>query len=242
MKTALAVISPHRDDAALSLGGFLGRLARTRLPFRIVNCFTTSAWAPCRDGLSVEQTTRVRRREDRCFARRLAYVPSWTDLRGLDAPLRLGAGVEICGYADEAPPHDVEWLVRQLRTIDAHVVVAPLAIGRHVDHLVARDAVARRGGALAFYEDFPYAGIASEHEAAASVDDAGARAGRTLRPLAIRGGVAEKLSIARIYRSQIGDEERRELASAARRIGGERIWADEAALPQLERWLERSSR
>ena len=39
---------------------------------------------------------------------------------------------------------------------DGTVVFAPLAIGRHVDHIITRDAAARLRFPVVYYSDFPY--------------------------------------------------------------------------------------
>lgn len=239
-RVAFAVVSPHRDDAALSLGAFLGTMARRRVPFRIINCFTISAWAPYRPGLTVGEVARLRRREDRCFGRRLAHAPQWCDLRGVDAPLRLGESFPILDCADDAlRASDVAWLARALETAaNAELVLAPLALGGHIDHLVARHAAsAMRSRAIAFYEDIPYAGIVTEEERMRSLATAQSQLARTLHAVTSPCGFAEKHSLARVYRSQIGEEEVAAIRAAVRCLGGERLWADDAARARLTAWI-----
>jgi LmbE family N-acetylglucosaminyl deacetylase len=235
-QVAFAVVSPHRDDAALSLGSLLRRLGRRHVRFRILNCFTVSDFAPYHSGLTTEQVTRLRRREDRCFGRLLGRSVSWRSLHGVDAPLRRGADVDIF-----RAPFDVTESNALARRIEAaagaDLLLVPLAIGRHIDHLVARRAAGslRSTHAIAFFEDIPYAGTTAETDIRQTIDDAAAETKRILKPLTIasRNAVAEKDAIARIYRSQIAAEELEEVERAARRLGGERLWADDVAFARL---------
>lgn len=164
------VISPHIDDAFLSLGGYLTNFSVNRNQLRrialVVNVFSISNWAPLRRPVifGTKQISQLRRKEE-LLNSQLARIPvEFLDF--LDAPLR--------GYASpfERPAWSKEEeLIEGLRTRLASVIrrtkicFFPLGIGMHVDHLfvakVGVDLVRSGARNIAFYEDLPYAAAAA---------------------------------------------------------------------------------
>jgi len=240
LRSAL-VISPHRDDAALSVGLLLLTWSRRRMPVQVVNCFTVSDYAPNLPGLAVAEVTRLRQEEDRKVAARLGDLTGWIDLELLDAPLRLGCSSDIvCDRPlTEDDAGDVEDLARRLlaRVRPGSLVVAPLAVGGHIDHAVARRAGAALAAVspIAFYEDLPYTAEAGPGQVLAEVEAAAAEVRRSLEPLLMphAGAAPAKEELARLYASQLSEEEIRMVASEALRLGGERLWVDSTAAALL---------
>lgn len=172
------VLSPHLDDAALSLGAAIHRWTRSGDDVLVVNvCAGSPNLARYsrfanelhkRWGLSAHEAVAQRRREDR---RALALLGArGRYLSELDAIYRSGNGgrwLYPSGEAIFGPLHREErtlddGLARRLQTLalqwPADRVYAPLSIGDHVDHVRVRAAAEATGLPLAYYEDYPYAG------------------------------------------------------------------------------------
>jgi LmbE family N-acetylglucosaminyl deacetylase len=144
------VLSPHCDDAALSLGGFLAGLGTGSLRVLVVTL--------CSEGTRGAE----RREEDRAAAQCLGAEVQHAGF--LDAPYRLGGAYEGAGLFGRPAPEDplAVDLVSFLREVRGeHPVacaLAPLGVGGHVDHVLCHEAARRVWGAAAvFYEDQPYA-------------------------------------------------------------------------------------
>jgi LmbE family N-acetylglucosaminyl deacetylase len=181
----VAVLSPHLDDAVLSCGALLAHLA-PRHRITVVSVFTEAApppWSlPARRTLrafgarDAEEFYRLRRAEDlevlgglgasavhlgfadALFRRvnggrpgpvgrpRPAYRTFRFDAaRGRVAACDAGLAAEVGTRFGEI-----------VRACGAGVVLAPLGIGRHVDHLITRRAAAHAGLRTVYYSDFPY--------------------------------------------------------------------------------------
>ncbi len=193
-------LSPHFDDAALSLGGLLHRRAATGLGVLVVTVCAApppgalSAFAAAHHrrwgaGVGGERSaaaamTATRRTEDEAALAALGVDGRWLEIP--DAIYRSVPGGRW-PYADPdslfGPVDELEHeLFRSLTATLAALpgigrdteVVAPLAVGGHVDHRLVRAAAeawrGRRQG-LRYYEDWPYAG--DEDALRAVVDGSG---------------------------------------------------------------------
>jgi LmbE family N-acetylglucosaminyl deacetylase len=163
----VVVVSPHLDDAVLSLGGLIGREVTAGKSVEVVSCFTSG---PPLDSIPPAQRVfgdySVRRAEDERALAILGARHRWLELHERiwrDPPLARTL------HVFHTPPRMDDF--RELRAIRAAIgalldsgalVYAPLAIGHHVDHtevaLAALREVLVRGAfdQLRFYED-PYA-------------------------------------------------------------------------------------
>jgi LmbE family N-acetylglucosaminyl deacetylase len=161
------VVSPHLDDAVLSLGGLIGREVAAGRRVTVMSCFTAG---PSLD--SIPENRRVfgdysaRRAEDERALAVLGAERRWLDLHERiwrDPPLARTL------HVFRTPPKMDDFT--QLRAIRDAIgaeldrgaeLYVPLAIGHHVDHvevaLAALREVLVRGafGRVRFYED-PYA-------------------------------------------------------------------------------------
>jgi LmbE family N-acetylglucosaminyl deacetylase len=152
------VLSPHLDDAVLSCPVYLQRLVRDGVEVRVVTVFTQG-----------EPLHRTRRAEDRRALAELGGAA--THLGFLDAPFRSPQYSGFCGIVfgrAREYPSTVRLVAERIARLTARwqpvSVIAPLAVGNHVDHRVVRDA-ALAGvppGQLLFYEDRPYAFIRAQ--------------------------------------------------------------------------------
>ena len=158
------ILSPHLDDAILSCPGYIQSLRGQGAKVVIASVFTES-------DASQAGFYRERRAEDRRAARILGA--SVAHMGFLDAPFRAATYRNFCGIVfgrgREYPRTLREISVRVselLAKLRPERILAPMAIGNHVDHRLVRDvalAIAGREGLL-FYEDRPYAFVRGAKE------------------------------------------------------------------------------
>jgi LmbE family N-acetylglucosaminyl deacetylase len=170
---ATAVIAPHPDDAALSLGGTIAQLANvTAAPPTIVTVFAASpeALSPFarayhdEHGLAGDVVARRRSEELRSAAvlgARVVFLPYvevlYRDATALDSAF----GALASGDHELAAAVAVD--LAECEAVRAALTIAlPLGIGCHRDHVVTRlagelAAVRTAPAALVYYEDLPYA-------------------------------------------------------------------------------------
>ncbi|MCX8252551.1 LmbE family N-acetylglucosaminyl deacetylase [Beijerinckiaceae bacterium RH AL1] len=167
MPTALA-ISPHLDDAIFSAGGTLARLSELGWRVIVATVFTASVPYPqgfalaCQldKGLAADiDYMALRREEDRQACAAIGAEPIWLPFR--EAPHRgyhsandLFAGLlPTDDIVAEIAPHLEELSERY----EPDLVLAPQAIGAHVDHVATFLALHRGGSACWLWTDAPYA-------------------------------------------------------------------------------------
>ncbi len=169
------ILSPHLDDAIYSLGARLAQWARQG---ETVEVWTLCAGDPPPGplsplaallhqvwGLSADQVLPTRRAEDRAACRLLGLTPVHWDVP--DAIYRRGPTGEplypdlaaLNGSLHPADQAQIPTLAERLRRArpQGARLVAPLAIGGHVDHRLARAVAEAAGEVTAYYADFPYA-------------------------------------------------------------------------------------
>jgi LmbE family N-acetylglucosaminyl deacetylase len=241
---SLTVLSPHQDDAALSLAGAIGAASRRGRPVRIVNCFTVSAYAPHSEARDTAEVGAVRRAEDREFASRVGQSVDVVDLGMEDAPIRLGRPIHEVrrrriGRVEHAQAGQ---LAEAAARLAAGTVLAPLGLGRHIDHLIARDAgirLARAGRTVIFYEDLPYAAELRECCILRAADGVSRRLGLRLAGAVVQDGAAtaRKRYAIEAYRSQLSPTQFDAVIRYGARLGGERVWGGkglEESIPAVE--------
>ncbi|GGY24629.1 PIG-L deacetylase family protein [Paludibacterium paludis] len=232
----VALIAPHPDDIAYSIGGFAAGLA-DGAELVLVTVFTRSAWAlPKALRLAgPEAVAAAREAEDLAFCRRLGM--RFHSLGFADSSLS--------GYDDDServadPAQDAraplvaERLNGLLAGLAPDVVLAPAGIGGHVDHRIVHDALRYRcAGAwrLAFYEDLPYAAEYTLPQLESALDLAGLT---HLAAIDISPVWHEKLAALRDYPSQTEQDTVDAILAHARRMGE---WSDSPS-SYVERILE----
>ena len=168
MKTLLA-ISPHLDDAIFSVGALLWSLRRRGWRVVVATVFAGNVERPsgfalaCQldKGLAADvDYMALRRDEDRQACKTIDVEPRHLPL--LEAPHR-GYSNAAALFHSVLPTDRVQIQVQAelaavLTDVQPEVVLAPLAVGGHVDHLITRSAVEaifapRR---LRLWEDWPY--------------------------------------------------------------------------------------
>jgi LmbE family N-acetylglucosaminyl deacetylase len=241
VEATLTVLSPHRDDAVFSLFLTLSNWANWPLELQVLNFFTISSYAPWSRPESMAAISAVRAREDRKAIKLTSNNIRVHSLDLLDAPQRLNIGLneitsaEISGRLSQ---DELQFLAKQIvRYCGCGLVLAPLALGGHVDHLAVHKA-ALLGLAphrIGFYEDLPYATWTLENEIKARIQAIAADTKTRLRAEVIRSKQPSrmKLRTAALYRSQITREQAQAIARFAYNYrGGERLWLP----PHSSRW------
>jgi glycosyltransferase involved in cell wall biosynthesis len=166
-------VSPHLDDAVFSCGGLIADRTARGDPVEVCTIFAGQADSPlsrfARHMHSLwnlaEDAAAVRRSEDARACFRLGAT--WRHLDYLDAMYRRQPGTGVPLYPSNVAifgavnpgefgyPALLAEALSGFLPADA-IVAAPIGLGRHVDHLLARRAVERTGRRFLCYEDFPY--------------------------------------------------------------------------------------
>lgn len=240
--TSLTVLSPHQDDAALSLAMTIRVAARGGHAVRVVNCFTVSEFAPHSSAQGAVEVGELRRGEDREFASRVGAAVGMIDLEMKDAPIRLGctvADVRRRGFGQKERA-DAARIADAVAPLAEGVVLAPLGLGRHIDHLVVREAamlLAQSGSKVVFYEDLPYAAELRDCCILRAADGAAARIGARLHGALLRDreAASRKRFAIEAYGSQLAACQFDSVIEYGALRGGERLWsAGESGIPGVE--------
>lgn len=214
----LTVVSPHPDDAQLALGALLSTVGG-----RVLDVFTEETWTrrpyyQVRPELTAELLLAEERVTCDVLQTELTLLghvdgaarPAWKDGFFVEAGDSVGVAEAI-----EAEPELFERLIADLGEALSGTgpVLTPLAVGGHVDHVYAREAVlalTRTGvmdpARVVFFEDMPYSLFADAIKAADSV---AARAGLgTLAPAMVEATPAaadRKREALWTYRLQVAE-------------------------------------
>jgi LmbE family N-acetylglucosaminyl deacetylase len=170
-------LSPHPDDAVLSCGGTIYRLAENGYRPIVITLFggDRPIGTPLSDfARELHQRWQLgdtapaaRREEDRAACDRLGAM--LIHLPFADAVYRVEPVTQRCLYNSEeaifGPVRETDIIGRvaealhsKLRLAGSSVrVFVPLTAGRHVDHVITRAAAERLKIELDYYEDYPYA-------------------------------------------------------------------------------------
>lgn len=240
---SMDVVSPHRDDAALSLSHTLRRVVAAGGNFRILSCFTITAWAPQVTGsVTTEGVSEMRRREDEAFINRFGTAGAVCSLDFVDGPLRADWSVQGREHVQRAYGPGSELVDRlatalRARRRDGGIWAVPMAVG-HRDHLACLWAgiAAAVDAPLLCYEDQPYALRASPDDLANQAARVAEHACRSLVPVRLAGRFAadDWIDDLSCYASQFSPSELGELARQVAERGGERCWVDDRAKRLLD--------
>lgn len=183
------VVSPHLDDAVLSVPCFMRAQA-----LRGERVIALTVFSAGDDGYA------ARRAEDLAALALLGVEPLHLGLR--DAPFRRGLRRDFrelvlgeLAVDDADAAHVARTLAETLRGFAPAQILLPLGVGEHIDHRIVHAAHPSLPGPLGFYEDRPYASI--EHAVRARL----ARLGATVDGRAIAASPAavdEFLAAARV--------------------------------------------
>jgi len=232
------ILSPHCDDAPLSLGTVLLNRSLTPKP-RVAVIFSVSRYTkdePCTG--CAETITALRNAEERKAAEEANYDVTFL---GFGEPfVRSGFG-DMDDIFDKSRvlEQDGVWAgvaakIADLLAKHDGLTLSPLACGDHIDHRIVHRAVLEahalgRTGQLGFYEDLPYSANLTEEEILCRVPSL---RDNQLRPVVFRGSLERKNALLATYESQLEALQYEEVRQHWTRIGGERVWLprDVAAL------------
>lgn len=238
-------------------------LLRAGAQVTVVNVFTCSDYAVDLTTVpggkaAMEAVSAARRLEDEAFVADLARCAQREpasvllhDLHWLDAPLRLAVATESVLQSPLSPSQvarQADQLAEELRMLASfEFVFAPLALGDHIDHRIAREAarLCMPADRLCWYEDLPYAARMSDearrnetsealHQNAAQTSSA---------TLHVPQGSHQKERFARYYPSQIAVSVAEEMARYAAGwsdagSGAERWWALSATCQRIAQKID----
>lgn len=237
-------LSPHLDDAALSCGGQIAQQTAVGQHILIV---TIMAGDPAVGGFSdyaqelhgrwqlAQDAVAARRAEDiaACAILRADYqhgaIPDCIYRMGADGRALYTNWEEITGDIHPAEHTLIEKLAEKFAALpQSQRVIAPLAVGNHVDHQIVRQAAERRfGDSLFFYEDYPYA--RDEAAVTAVIPPADPIWHSQTIPLT-DAAIAVKIEAITAYTSQVSSffngraDLEQQIQHQAIKVGGERIW------------------
>jgi len=165
------ILSPHADDAALSIGGMLCKNALEE-PVTLVTIFGRSNYL--RESAfqsDWEFVTATRKSEDVAFADSLGIKLQYLEFP--EASLRLGSSYDKIfskeiQTEDQFPPDLITVINQIVDSESPKLLFAPLGLGLHRDHLIAcrlPHKITKPGATVVvYYEDLPYAAYVAEYE------------------------------------------------------------------------------
>ena len=230
----LTILSPHYDDGAFSLSIALSRWSKLPAQLTVANFFTRSQYAPHVLSKHLSPVSAIRRREDRLALSLIDRRIRVESLDLLDAPLRFGISADAVCWPQTAALQTQAEIASMAHCIRKYlrrgVVLAPLALGDHVDHLAVRQAALASSfpSKLAFYEDLPYAIWTSKSTLCLKLREVERSIRTTLRPAIVCSRLftpAHKRQVITKYASQIGSDIVTAIVQYASNYGGgERVW------------------
>lgn len=178
------VLSPHLDDASLSIGGLIAAIrSSAQVEVWTLFCGATfqgpyseiATWLHQSSGGSTGSRLSWRRqREDRSACRKLGARPRHYPFK--DAAYRKtedGGFMYRTAQPAQWHPQEARMINSVTKTLkrdllESDIVISPLAIGRHVDHVITRHAAEQaRIPNLMYYPDVPYNELFTEQVPAA---------------------------------------------------------------------------
>lgn len=232
------IISPHMDDAALSLGSAILAGSLGDRP-TIVNVFSISNYTiDSLDAGDVEAVTELRKAEEKQACEIIGAEVAFLDFA--EVQIRGLVTVHELNKKKYKPTRDPIYgeVVESLRGLLEHpvsaVAIFPLGLGGHVEHRllsrIGQDFLTRNVATVAFYEDLPYASSMTAYE----IEHAAVRLKRGLLPFSVPGAdIERKMALLRIYESQIRDRELDMVRQYHELRGDEHLWATRPAIEEI---------
>lgn len=212
-------LSPHLDDAVLSCGGHIWQQVRADARVQVVSIFAgTPAASDPLSPFAQELHTRwghqvnaaSRRREEDLAALDIlgAEATHWpyTDCiyrQTTDGHFPYASEESLWEKVHPAEQGLLENLAAQIAALPLSpggLVYAPLGIGHHVDHQIARRAAEASGRTLAYYADYPYA---EDPQAVQTALELTEKRWRTELVLLSQWALDAKIAAIACYRSQL---------------------------------------
>ncbi len=215
-------VSPHLDDAAFSVGGLLARLVGEGWHVRVVTALTATVADPTGFALACQTDKGIGPDVDYMALRREEDLAAMASLGVEDVVHLLLPEAPHRGYASAAElfagPRDDDGLVEELvpalapHLAGAHLVLAPQALGSHVDHVLVGRAVLRLAEAgepadaqRLWWRDSPY--VIRDPAAASPLDLRGGadeQGGLGEQGVDVSSVLGRKVGACQAYASQLG--------------------------------------
>lgn len=170
----LIILSPHLDDAILSVGSLISSYANKVKKIRIISIFTegsnlkslaTETLLSNANQTDAYKYFSIRRREDKEAIRllgkidiqHLGYTDSAWRVDAAGNPLYFDSQLMSLMKEDEKLQSEIQTKLKSIiKPKRSTGIFAPIARGNHADHQIIRNAAIRLFPNVIFYEDFPY--------------------------------------------------------------------------------------
>jgi len=203
MSENLCIISPHIDDAVLSIGGLLSILNCHKLNINISYIFSVSDWTnpnsivPCTVEKDVEFVTRERKNEEKTAGEALGYRYDFAEF--LDWPIR----DQSDGSFSKLKMDLYHYFTEKFNFYDT--LFFPIGIS-HPDHYIIGEIgriLSEENFKIIYYEDLPYF---ARHGATGRSQIYDQLIKCNLKPKTIPINIQDKLEAIRIYKTQVSQE------------------------------------
>nr|WP_242691789.1 PIG-L family deacetylase [Pedobacter sp. SYSU D00823] len=231
-------MSPHFDDAAYGLTLTISKLLNSDVPVKLINCFTVTRWTAIPvESKETEAISLLRAGEDQSYNALFDSKIDIVNLDLLDAPLRNNYIFRFKALAEDELALAEDLRGKLIREVEG-VLLCPLSIGDHVDHVICLEAVLKLYAQLdiAFYEDLPYSARITEEQIVNHVEQVANRLQVSLIPLVnnMSNCSIDKSTAVRVYQSQMNEDIHSEILAHMENLQGERIWGEEKVLEKLK--------
>jgi LmbE family N-acetylglucosaminyl deacetylase len=232
------ILSPHIDDAAYGLTLSISKFINCNTDVTIINCFTITKWTIKFVSKETDVISALRKKEDAAYKKLFNDKLNIVNLDMIDAPLRKGYIFQF------KPLEPAEWEVVDaikkylLENVDG-ILLCPLAVGDHIDHVICREAVIHLYNKLQvlFFEDLPYTQRVSAEQLNRHIEQLEEQ---LQVKLANNLNKVEEASInkeqaIRVYETQLNDEICSEIMAHMNSLQGERLWGEEKVFERLNK-------
>ena len=235
------ILSPHFDDAAYGLTLTISKLVSNKVPVTVINCFTVTKWTALPvEKKDVESVSLLRATEDVEYSKLFNPPINIINLNLLDAPLRNGYIFQNQAFQQ----NELDLIEELKQLLEQHVdglLLCPLAIGNHIDHAIAREAVIGLYKKLEviFFEDLPYTQRIGEDQVQRHIHNLEEQINTDLIAYtnSLNDSQVNKEQAIRVYKSQLNEEIASEIISYMNALKGERLWGEERLIKELKKLL-----
>jgi len=214
VKNKIVILSPHADDAIFSLSGLMIKYLNN-FEFHIINIFGNQDFTLYNDFADDKIESNFVHKEER-LAWFVLYIQNGVFLPFKDAAMRLSysdrpiinSDVDsktIIHFEKELFEDICSQINALIKTIKPAYIFCPLGIGRHVDHIIVREAAIANKNlykTLCFYEESPYM---ISFDRAGEINEVEIKTQKKLkkRKIDISNEISEKRKLLNLYKSQL---------------------------------------
>ncbi|MHA1376905.1 MAG: PIG-L family deacetylase [Candidatus Helarchaeota archaeon] len=231
------ILSPHCDDAALSIGGcLLGDF----FPKNIIslNVFSISRYTIFQKGNAPEKkTTGIRKKEEIMVSEQLGYFPFFLDYKEPFARSGFRNTGDVCdshrSINSEKSYFEVKSKISEILKKFNSLICIPLSCGYHIDHRIICNIVLEfiqkiNSIPIIFYEDLPYTALGKNSPSI--IVKKLSKVIQLESHLFQDFSISKKIEILKFYKSQLTNSDLNLVKKYWTMIGeGERIWLNNLA-------------